>query len=50
MNRFEVFRFDDIGADSGFRFQTRGDIAHYVLDKFGIVVSIFGDIFFVGAF
>ena len=47
MNGFKVFGFDDIPFNTGFSIQTGSDIAHHVFDEFRIVVSAFGDEFFV---
>ena len=49
VDRFEVFRFDDIGVDTRFGVEAGGDVAHHVFDEFGVVVGAFGDVFFVRA-
>ena len=49
VDRFEVFRFDDIGVDASFSVETCSDVAHHVLDELGIVVSTLRDVFLVRA-
>ena len=50
MDRFKIFRFDDVGVDAVIGIQRSRHITHHILDKFGIIVGVLGDEFFIGAF
>ena len=47
MNRFEILRLHGVGKDAHIVIQSTRHIAHQVFDKFRIVISALGDIFFV---
>jgi len=47
VDRLEVFRFHGIGADALVGVQADSDVAHHVLDELGVVVGVFGEVFFV---
>ncbi len=50
MDAFEVFGFDPVPLDIGVGIAFYGDGADEVFDKDGIIVGVFGDMFFVGSF
>ena len=50
MDRFEVFGFNGIAADSLVLIQLTGNIANKVFDELWIIVRFFGDIFLVRSF
>ena len=50
VDRFEIFGFNCIAADSFVLIKLTGDIANKVFNELWIVVRFFGDIFFVRSF
>lgn len=50
MDAFEIFRLHAVPLDVGMSVAFEGDGTDEVLDKNGIIVSLFGHVFFVGPF
>ena len=50
MDRLEVFRFHQIGRDTLFSIQAGSNITNHILDKFGIVVGVFGHVLLIRTF
>ena len=49
MDRFEIFRFENVLAYTFVLVELDRNIPHHILDKFGIIVGAFGHIFLIGA-
>jgi len=50
VNRLKVFSVHIIAAYFVIIIELIGHVAHHILNKFWVVVGLFGDEFFVGAF